>query len=481
MWPWGGKAGPRPAFLVLGLLILGLPLTPAWGGVIRPWEDLRWPVLTAGALVVLGLLLAEALREGQGGVDRVDRVDRVDKGRSARSTLSTPSTLPTAFIIGALLIGGGLVVSALASPAPWLGLRTGLREIFLVGFAVCLSRRPAGAADLGWVVLCLVAALGIQAAMALWQGFGAPLLSGGETMGRRLMYGGFEQSEILSSFLGAGAAAAGLVLVGSRRGDSEVRAGRAVAWVALPLALAALFFAGGRGGTIGFVVALGMGLTALRRRGRSGQDGQGGRDRRARRVYIPLAVAGLLVLLGGIWLALPGGAARRGALPARLAETFDPYSLSVRHRIGLMTVTGRMILDAPLTGAGPGRFGAAFGDMQERLAESEAGVGFWTFNEIMSRLAPTEAHCDPLQWWAEYGSAPFFGLLLILMAALAGPWRALGEGPPWRLALWGALAALAVGMWVGYPLREPVRALLFWTLAGLLAGRGREAARTGRM
>jgi tetratricopeptide (TPR) repeat protein len=37
-------------------------------------------------------------------------------------------------------------------------------------------------------------------------------------------------------------------------------------------------------------------------------------------------------------------------------------------------------------------------------------------------------------------------------------------------ALWAALAAVSINMWVAFPLQRPVRSLTFWLILGLVAG-----------
>ena len=86
----------------------------------------------------------------------------------------------------------------------------------------------------------------------------------------------------------------------------------------------------------------------------------------------------------------------------------------------LRTLILERILDRPLLGAGPGCYGAAFGATQARMAQDEPGVGAWAVSLMLPRSYVGEAHCDPLQWWAEYGLTPTLGLSLMIAAALVG-------------------------------------------------------------
>jgi O-antigen ligase len=192
--------------------------------------------------------------------------------------------------------------------------------------------------------------------------------------------------------------------------------------------------------------------------------------------WAALGTLAAALILGALWL-VQNPSTRRGALPARLAEMTNLYSPSMRHRVGLLAVTGRMIADRPFVGSGPGLYGAAFSRTQARLAQTESGVGFWIFGDLLAGHVVEQAHSDPLQWWAEYGLLPLIGLLLMLGRALAGSAAILRErqsrpqpGQVWLAGMWAALATLSLNMWVSFPLHTPTRALTFWALLGLVAG-----------
>ncbi|MEN6626237.1 MAG: hypothetical protein ABFD69_08440 [Candidatus Sumerlaeia bacterium] len=415
------EAALRPAIGLLGLLWLGVGLVPAMGTFARPYADLRWLFVIAGLLGVVALM-ANAERKG-------------DARFSLGGLLCDPAAL------GAVLIGAGLVVSSLASPNPMLGLRIAARECFLVGAAWCLSRWSPNRREQVWLVGCLVGAVALQAGLGLVQAWAGPAA-------RSAIHGTMEQSEALADFVGCGAAAAAIAALGSSRN-------RIAFWACLVVAVvgaAVIFVSGGRGGALAGGAALAVALVARRGSFKAAWLAWG---------------AGILVVFAGLYLALPGH--RAGTLFHRLGEIANPESVPTRHRIGLVTISSHMVLDRPFAGAGPGRFAAAFSAMQGRLAETEKGTGFWSFNEMTSRLTPGEAHCDPLQWWAEYGLLACLGLLLMVTSAAIG--GASGENEPWRAALWTAFIAMAIVMWVSYPLHDPMRALFFWSLLGFSGSR----------
>ncbi|MCE5229723.1 O-antigen ligase family protein [bacterium] len=431
----------RPAAGLLGLLWLGVALVPASEAFVQPYADVRWLVVIAGFVGVLALIgWNERGEMGAGGWTEIMR------GRD-----------PLA--LGAILIVAGLVISSAFSPNPGLGLRIGAREAFMAGAAYCISRRAFRSSEIRLLVWCLIIATGIQAATGLFQAFA-------QGAGRTAMHGTLEQSEALCDFLGAGTAAAAILAM--KNGSRSVM--RAVALAVAAIGAAAIFIAGGRGGALSAAIAIVLALFVLPAPSRNGFNSPLGR------VAFP-AFAILLVLLIAIGFGLLSQAGRSNTLASRLVEMFDPHSVPVRHRIGLVVISGNMVMDRPLTGSGPGRFAAGFSDMQGRLALGETGKAFWSFNEMLSRYSPNEAHCDPFQWWAEYGLLPCLGLLLMIASAMiSGAGIIRKDIDPCRAALWAALMAWSVVMWFSYPLHDPSAAVCFWGLAGVVAGRTEEQA-----
>ena len=185
-----------------------------------------------------------------------------------------------------------------------------------------------------------------------------------------------------------------------------------------------------------------------------------------RPAFIAVCLLAVALVIAAVGL---GGAARRQNLIARVADTFDPYSISIRHRIGLVIVTSSMIAEHPIIGAGPGRYGPAFDRARGRLAERSEGVGSWVFNDFLNDQAASEAHSDPLQWWAEYGLLPILGLILMMASSFVALVRAMRSGGPNHLAalLLAALLALSISMLFAFPLQRPSRAILFWCLLGM--------------
>lgn len=426
--------GCRPAAGLLGLLWVGIGLAPESRFFAQPIEDLRWVIVIAGLVGVIALMAWEERGKNQSA----DGWREILGGRDT-------------FALGAILIAVGLLISSLASPVPLLGIRIGIRETFLAGTAVCLARREIRPAELRWLIGCLLAATGIQACLGLFQAFA------GDAIGRTQMHGTLAQSEALSDFVGAGAAAAAIVAIKTSRKNI-----RTLAISIAAAGAATVFIAGGRGGalagTAAFILAFILFPVATAQR---------------RATFKWIAVAAIVAaLLGAIGFGLLSRGARGSTLPSRLVQMFNPNTVPVRHRIGLIIITGNMIMDRPLTGAGPGRFAAGFSEMQGRLAKDDPGGRYWKFNEMLSEFSPNQAHCDPLQWWAEYGLLPLLGLFLMIMSALLkGAAIARRETDPWRAGIWAGIAAWSLVMWVSYPLHDPVSTLFFWSLIGIASSR----------
>lgn len=419
---------------LLGLLWVGIGLAPESRFFAQPMADPRWVIAIAGLVGVIALMAWEE----RGGNGAASGRREIIRGRD------TPA-------LGAILIAAGLFISSLASPAPLLGLRIGMRETFLAGTAVCLARRPIRPAEMRWLIGCLLAATGFQCGLGLFQAFD------GGAAGRTQMHGTLAQSEALSDFVGAGAAAAAIVALKTASKNMRI-----FACLVAAVGAGTVFIAGGRGGALagGAAFALAFIVFPISPAHR-------------RQTLKWSAVAALIaVLLGAIGFGLLSRGARGSTLPSRLVQMFDPNTVPVRHRIGLTAITGHMIMDRPLVGAGPGRFAAGFSEMQGRLAKNDPGGGYWKFNEMLSEFSPNEAHCDPLQWWAEYGLLPVLGLFLLIMGALfKGAALARRETDPWRAGMWAAVAAWSLVMWVSYPLHDPLSALFFWSMIGIASSR----------
>lgn len=463
---------PEPAvrlsFRALGVVLAGVPWVMVPAGFSRDLLDESKSLAAAAGVT---LFLALAWRESR---------RTAGEGSETRALLNDP------FRAGAALAIVGILLSALASPVPGLGLAAGLRTGLFVAFAFCLSLRCPAESELRWVLYCLFAVMGLQAVLALGQYFTPALVreftpyDPGPVAGRSAIVGSIGNPEYLAGWMAAGLAAAAMLVW---RGGGQGRGLRdplvIFAAVTFFLTFTVIFLSGGRGAVLSAGGALAVGgVVAWRGRSTAAHSHPAAPSARRRFLIIGLAAACVLVALG-IFVAIRRPDLRRGTLPTRLLETFNMRSPSMRHRLGLFCVTGRIIAEHPLLGVGPDRFGWAFGETQARLAREEHGIGFWALGEVLTGNYAGEAHCDPLQWWAEFGVLAPLGLTLMLAGALAGgAWmlRRGGEGWPVGAALWVAVAAFAINIWVAFPLQRPVRSLTFWALLGLLAAAQRRVS-----
>ena len=433
-------AGLTGAARIVGGLILVLPWV--WwpgGGVTEPYIDPKWPVALLGVACALGL-----------GVGR-----RVDGQSVQRGSF---------LAIGFGLMMAGMLVSAVTSEAPGLGLVTTLRQGGLLGLAWLCSRfnerERAALCD------CLIASCGLQAGLTLIQyGFPEAMASIVPYAGRgarAAMIGTLGNPEFAAGYCGLGCAlaAGGLALGKPEAGAWLGRGWRVAAAVGCAISV---MLSGGRGAAL--AVGAGLGIFGVVKAWRAEHGVQVSR-RRGKLVLI------MLICLAGVGMmitAMPRGGEQ--TLPGRIAQLADPHSASMRQRIGLYTITSHMIWENPLLGAGPGRFGTAFAETRARLAlDPETGIGFWQWGQKTAGRHAESAHSEPLQWWAEYGLAPIAGLFLLLAVALVNGSGALRSGAGTaQAALFAGLLFFSVNMWVSYPLSMPARAVAFWIIVGLLA------------
>ena len=228
---------------------------------------------------------------------------------------------------------------------------------------------------------------------------------------------------------------------------------RGVRWAAAlgtGLAGALLFATRSRGGIVAAAVgwSLGAGLAALAARRRAGDAG---RLRPGAPAFVALALAVLgLVLPSGRGEPLPSVASRFRAVGTG-DRTIDIRAALARNSIAL-------IADAPLLGAGAGRFPVVYPLAQSRAV---ATPGFGT-----SRQAE-HAENDALELAAELGAPAALGLFALLLGALFRSARDALRGDAAAAARAAALAGVLVHGLVSFPLRSPGTAAFAWTLAGL--------------
>lgn len=293
----------------------------------------------------------------------------------------------------------------------------------------------------------LLATLFLLAGFALLQALHidiAPYQDFGWGVPLRRVYASFGNPTYLAGYLA-------LTLPVALAGLPAVRTARprhvaALTWL---LGVAALVCTYSRGGAVGFAV----GMAAL-------ATFAGIRARELWRVSPLLWIAALAL---AALVALAGVVQYRHLLVGVLSRLSDA---SASGRAYIYQGTARMIADRPLLGFGPGTFAVHFPD-------------YWppALSDIEPRHAKrvVHAHSEFLQIAAETGLLGLAAFSALLLALLAGAWRA--RRAPANDAVWwlraGLFAALCGGIVdaafsVGLRYPGPIAAL--WTTLGLLAG-----------
>jgi O-antigen ligase len=316
-------------------------------------------------------------------------------------------------------------------------------------------RPPPGVAGLGararllWAVTASAAVVSLIGLCQHAELFSLPIpviSTPGSTFGNRNLSA---EAIALSLPLGLGA----LALAGSR---SERRA------ILGALALEVLYLVAtrARGAWLGAAIGV-LTVAFLRRREWS------------RAALLPgLAFAGLALLMA-LLPARPNpryaGDTKRFAPALDVVGTsFDPESTAMRTRVGLWRRSLAMLRSEPLLGIGPGNWAIVFPRYAEPGATTDGVLSF--------TLAPRHAHCDLLEHLTETGVLGL-GALLALFAAVTQRVRSSlrTEGPETRAvvsAAAGALVALLVCGFTGFPLAMPATSLLAGVALGLVVAGG---------
>ncbi len=385
---------------------------------------------------------------------------------------------------GMALILTGMFISMMLAPSADPGIPILARSGFLVLAASCIARcRPTLGESRVFMTFLLIS-MSLQACVTLTQYYSPGLLeaflssSTATGTGRSRMIGTIGNPEYVASWLAAGLSATFILLSREIRINGFALNGAIPAYVVVFLLLfLSIFLSGGRGAILSFMIAIAIYFI-------SGMHGRVPKiisgevntvaGKFSPRPLVPAILALILLVITGLTWISQTSRDRDSSLPSRLVDMVDPHSSSMRHRVGLLMVTSKMIIKNPLWGTGPGFYGAGFYRELERQVESEQHVGWWALAEAMSKRYVDRTHCDPLQWWAEFGLLPFLGLLWIVIGSLVYSrryWLDMPQAMTFRTvhifpAIWGSVLTLSINMWVSFPLQTPVRAISLWVLLG---------------
>jgi O-antigen ligase len=332
----------------------------------------------------------------------------------------------------------GAVVAALASPRRAMAVDT--VRVLLVG-ALCLPLGASRALDDGrWrlPLLAFLAGCVIDAVMSLLQAAGLAQPFALEAVAGRAPTGAMlgNEGQLALVLALAVIAAVGIASVGRR---PAVRVSSAVIVV---VALAALLV--NRNLTALLAVTVGLGVLALVLGGR--------------RALLPLA-AGLVVFAGVMAVVPPlHDRVARVVEDARAGRWDDLTS----NRLGAWAAALEMVRARPLTGVGPGTFGADF--VPYRIAAELR----WRTRFVIPVVTSTfsETHSDYLQALAELGVPAGLAAVIaaaVLLVALA---RRAGPASPEAAVLLALLCGGAVAALTWFPLQRPASAVPLLLAAG---------------
>lgn len=351
-----------------------------------------------------------------------------------RSFVSTPIWVP--FIV--LAVFGA--ASATWSSHPAVSLENGLRllpYILLFGLALELMRVPGTRIA---AVSALIVAGVIEATYVLLQYFfGDPFFAAEALPGKWRTFGTFGNPNWAGEFL----AIASLVTLGRLADLREIHSARPWhtrgTFFALLLMSAAMAATLARGAWLAFLVgAASFFVVRHRKAARSFSS-----KRLAAVAFSGIAVATLLA-----WPLF----ARQEAVNHLLNIE------SVRGRVWMWSVTGRIVRDAPWLGHGLGTFRLQFPGYQ-----AEAYAEPWSASFLANASFTSYAHNDYLQTWAELGLPGLFAVAAFIWLVLKRGRKL--EGDPVGLGCWAALISIFVNAIFAFPFHMPTTLMLLVVLA----------------
>jgi O-antigen ligase len=421
--PWGGTPGATwPALVSL----------PVWLAALvagrRPWRSAGsgvGPGLLLYAAGVTGSLALVLLREHQPASPAfaANLVDAATRWFGAWSTADVMFPVRSAAIY-------------LAGPLFFLAVRAIWRE----------GREPRAFSTLVLAGGALAALVAVAQAVS-GRGLFYESIPGAIPVGRAP--GTLPDPNALASYLALVVAFGGVVWSSTvRRSPPELRLRLfmlAAGWGAL--LLTGLWVTGSRAGFAALVAI--VVLAAL-----AGQVSR--RSPSVRRRLLAGAFAMILLVVGLVTVSTLRGVA---SVPDqsrmhRLLSALDlsqPSMTLLRGRPALWAAGTSMVLDEPVAGVGPGRFGV---ELAPRLPAALWGVA-----------TAENAHNYYLQAAAEIGTIGFVGLVLLLVTALLPLWRQ-RDDPLRRAALFGA-GAWCITCLAGHPQLVPSLQLFFWGFLGM--------------
>ena len=339
------------------------------------------------------------------------------------------------FAAGALL---GALLSALASPRRLVSLDA-MRSLGLLALLLPLGASRAVARGRTWLAATFVGACAINAAVSILQSRGLFRPFALETVGTRQDTGAYAGNV---GYLAIALALASVAALGILLGAQDARA-RGAAGLALCLFAGALLV----NQNLTAITALATGcavLLVLRFR---------------RKAALPLAAA---VAVAALAVAAYAPLRDRARSTVRAANAGD-WDAVLSFRGGPWAAALEMIRERPMTGFGPGTFGAEY--VPHRLSAEIRARRRFVSPLVTSSYA--EAHNDYLQVASDAGvpvAALAFGAAACLAASIA--WTAWRRRDPEAAMLLAVLVTGAAAALTWFPLQRPVTAVPLLLAAG---------------
>lgn len=377
---------------------------------------------------------------------------------SKKSNLLTRSVFNAAPV---LVFHGVLYLSAFLSPEPWYSVKELLFITSCSGLAFFLIIRNPGFFEVKKILVVLCFTGFLAAIYGVLQNYGIEFLGYSEQMkkGKLSVVSIFGHPNYLAAYL-----APLIFLLAGFYLDSQKIFVKIISALCILVIILCLLLAGTRGAWLSLILSFPVFFffTYLSRGGSF-----------SAKKFALLFCAGFLILALLVGLILPVMAPRYN-IRERLLD-----SMPLLSRFYSWRMAGEMLRKQPFFGVGFGRYKVVYWDYVDEFQKQPENRIYDYLLNYGKGVPPVNVHNEYLEFAAEAGIAGFAAFIFLLMHIFGKAFNCSRKNNNVMVpAMFAAVFCILVDSVFNFPLHQPLSALMFWMLAGLLISSGKKNRRS---